>query len=231
MPSPLVAMAGTGSDADYVVRAFGPAARQAGRELVALQPGADLVDDYVRALDAAADEYGPILVGGVSIGASIATAWATRAGPQRCAGVWAALPPWSGSPAGSPAAASASATADAMERDGLSTTIETMAAGSPRWLADELTRSWTALYPGVIGQLRAAAGLVGPDPSLLAGLAVPLAVVVSDDDPIHPAAVGLQWAAAAPRAAVRRTTLDQWGHEPAVLGRLAAQAWADAVAR
>nr|HRC50475.1 alpha/beta hydrolase [Gordonia sp. (in: high G+C Gram-positive bacteria)] len=68
MPSPLVAMAGTGSDADYVVRAFGPAARQAGRELVALQPGADLVDDYVRALDAAADEYGPILVGGVSIG-------------------------------------------------------------------------------------------------------------------------------------------------------------------
>ena len=40
-------------------------------------------------------------------------------------------------------------------------------------LADGLTRSWTALYP-VIGQLRAAAGLVGPDPSLPARLAVPL---------------------------------------------------------
>lgn len=230
MPSPLVAMPGTGSDADYIVRAFGSAARELGRELLALQPGADLVDGYLRALDAAADEHGPILVGGVSIGASIATAWALVAGPARCAGVWAALPPWSGSPAGSPAAASANATADAMEHDGLTATVETMVAGSPQWLADELTRSWTRLYPGVVGQLRAAAALVGPDPQQLTELAVPLAVVVSDDDPIHPAQVGQAWAAAAPRAGLRHTTLDQWGPEPALLGRLARQAWTEAAA-
>ncbi|GED97834.1 alpha/beta hydrolase [Gordonia crocea] len=227
MPSPLVAMPGTGSDADYVLRAFGPAAAATGRQLLALDPGDDLVAGYERALDAAADEYGPIVAGGVSIGASIATRWAARVGPRRCAGVWAALPPWTGSPTGSPAAASAVATADALERDGLPRTVAAMAAGSPAWLADELTRSWTALYPGLIGQLRSAAALVGPGPAELGALAVPLVVVVGDGDPIHPAAVGEAWASSAPRSALRRTELAVWGNSPAVLGDLAAQAWAE----
>ncbi|GAB11123.1 hypothetical protein GOARA_064_01250 [Gordonia araii NBRC 100433] len=221
-------MAGTGSDDDYARRAFGPAAQAAQIPLVALPPGAELVDEYLRALDELADRDGPILVGGVSIGASVATRWALRAGSRSCAGVWAALPPWSGEPAGSVAAASAKATADALTRDGLTATIDAMAASSPPWLAAELTRSWTALYPALVEQLRAAATMVGPTPGELEHLAVPLSVVVSDDDPLHPAAVGEEWAAAAPRSALRRTTLDAWGHEPATLGRLAAQAWTQA---
>lgn len=225
MPRPLLVMPGTGSDGAYVRQAFGTAAVAAGFSLVALEPGTDLAAGYMRALDAAARAHGPILVGGISIGASIAAAWAARVGPQSCAGVWAVLPPWSGVPGASPAAASATATADALERDGLSATLDAMSASSPGWLAAELTRSWTALYPGLIGQLRGAAALVGPQPATLARLAVPLAVVVSDNDPIHPAAVGEAWAKAAPRAAVKRTTLDVWGADPAVLGRLARAAW------
>ncbi len=38
------------------------------------------------------------------------------------------------------------------------------------------------------------------------------------DDPIHPHAVGVQWAAAAPRAALRSVTLDRIGADPAELG-------------
>ncbi|QKT09122.1 alpha/beta hydrolase [Gordonia sp. X0973] len=226
-------MPGTGSDADYARRAFGPAAAELGRPLVALQPEEDLVGGYLRVLDRlAADAVGePILLGGVSIGASIAAKWAVAAGPDRCAGVWAALPPWSGPPEASPAAASATATADALERDGLDATVTAMAAGSPKWLADELSRSWRELYPGLIGQLRAAAALTGPTAPQLATLRVPLAVVVSTDDPIHPADVGLAWAAAAPRSAVGRTTLDAWGADPALLGRLAARAWAQVCER
>ena len=89
------------------------------------------MDDYVRALDAAADEYGPILRGRGVHRRQHRHRVAARAGPQRC-GRMAALPPWSGSPAGSPCGGLGSATADAMERGGLSTTIETMAAGGPR---------------------------------------------------------------------------------------------------
>ncbi|MFT4199396.1 alpha/beta fold hydrolase [Gordonia sp. (in: high G+C Gram-positive bacteria)] len=226
-PTPLVVMPGTGSDADYCERAFGPAARAAGLPLIALEPGGDLVTDYLSALDDAS-RSGPVLAGGFSIGAAVATTWALRAGPQRCAGVWAVLPPWSGTPVRSPAAASATVTADALERDGLDATIAAMAADSPPWLADELARSWSRLYPGLIGQLRAAAALVGPTVDELAQLRVPLAVVVSDDDPIHPRAVGEQWAAAAERSAVRSTTLDAWVREPALLGRLARDAWTEA---
>ncbi len=224
-PGPLVVMPGTGSDGDYARRAFGPAAAAAGRPLLALEPGDDLVAGYHRALDEAARTHGPLLVGGVSIGASIAVQWAARVGARRCAGVWAVLPPWSGEPDGSPAAVSATTTADALERDGLGPTIAAMAASSPAWLAAELARSWTALHPGLIASLRAAAALIGPDPATLAGLEVPLAVVVSDDDPIHPAHVGSAWAEAAPCAALCRIGLEQWGHDPALLGNLAAEAW------
>ncbi|MDT5252015.1 MAG: hypothetical protein QOH07_959, partial [Mycobacterium sp.] len=50
------------------------------------------------------------------------------------------------------------------------------------------------------------------------GLTAPLGVAAASDDPIHPLEVGLQWAAAAPHAAVCTVTLDQIGADPAALG-------------
>ncbi|EFG73686.1 hypothetical protein HMPREF0591_6401, partial [Mycobacterium parascrofulaceum ATCC BAA-614] len=92
-----VLLPGTGSDDDYVERAFSGPLRQAGALLVAPPPRPHrLIDGYVSALDAAA-RTGPIAVGGVSIGAAVAVAWAL-AHADKVVAVLAALPAWAGPP-------------------------------------------------------------------------------------------------------------------------------------
>jgi pimeloyl-ACP methyl ester carboxylesterase len=80
-----VLLPGAGSSADFLRRAFGPALRSAGYELVAVSPapGPDVVTGLYAALDAAAAEHGPALrlVGGVSLGAHVATRWAAALPP------------------------------------------------------------------------------------------------------------------------------------------------------
>ena len=67
------------------------------RLLVTPPPQPDrLIDGYLSALDDAA-RAGPICVGGVSIGAAVAAAWAL-AHPDRTVAVLAALPAWTGAP-------------------------------------------------------------------------------------------------------------------------------------
>lgn len=100
---PMVLLPGTGSDEDYLQRAFASPLEQAGAVVVAVPPRPDhLVSGYLQALDAAA-AAGPIAVGGVSIGAAVATKWAL-ANPDRVIAVLAVLPPWTGPPAAAPAA-------------------------------------------------------------------------------------------------------------------------------
>lgn len=225
-PAVLVALPGTGSDADYIRRAFGPAAASLGVDLIAPEPANDLVGGYRAALDAAAGEGRPILVGGVSIGAAIALDWALDAGRSRCCGVLAALPAWSGSPEHAAAAHSATLTASSIERDGLEPTIGAMTATSPEWLAAELTRSWRGLADGLVTQLRCGAAYRAPGPAEIADLGVPLAVTAAIDDPVHPIGVARQWCAAAPRSALVEVTLAGWGARPALLGDSCARAWA-----
>lgn len=225
-PTALIALPGTGSDADYVRRAFGPAASSLNVELIAPEPTADLVAGHRQALDAAAAAHARILVGGVSIGAAIALGWALApdAAPA-CAGVFAALPAWSGAPSGSVAAASARQTARALTDDGLAAASAAMSASSPDWLAAELTRSWRRLYPDLIRQLRDAAELHAPEPAEISALAVPLSVVAATDDPLHPVTVARDWCAAAPRAILTEVTLHAWGRDPSLLGRSCAAGW------
>lgn len=225
-PTALIAVPGTGSDADYVVRAFGPAARMLGVELIAPDPTDDLVNGYLRHFDHAAETHRRVLVGGVSIGAAVALRWALGpAGASRCAGVLAALPAWSGDPDGSPAATSARLTAESLRDIGLSATVGAMAADSPKWLAAELTRSWRALYPGLIDQLFAAAAHTAPDLADIAALRAPLAVTAAVDDPLHPYSVAEQWCAAAPRADLTAVRLAEWGADPSLLGTSCARGW------
>src|SRR6201996_2303160 len=81
-----VVLPGTGSDDDYITRAFGRPLRDAGATLLAPPPQPTrLVGGYLSALDDAARE-GPILVGGVSIGAAVAVAWALRHPERTVAG-------------------------------------------------------------------------------------------------------------------------------------------------
>jgi len=212
-----VLLPGTGSDDDYVYRAFSGPLRAVGAVVVTPPPQPDrLIDGYLAALDDAA-RSGPIAVGGVSIGAAVAAAWAL-AHPDRAVAVLAALPPWTGSPESAPAAQAARYTAEQLRSDGLAATTAKMRASSPPWLAAELTRSWRAQWPHLPDAMEEAAGYVGPSRPELARLATPLGVAAAVDDPIHPLQVGHDWVSAAPRAALRTVTLDEIGADTAALG-------------
>ncbi|MET7769815.1 alpha/beta hydrolase [Nocardia sp. NPDC005366] len=215
-----VALPGTGSDADFARRAFGPAAAASGLELIAVEPDPrGLIAGYRAALDAAA-ERGQVLATGISLGAAIAVEWAAE-NPEKVMGVIAALPAWTGPDiAECPAAQSAAYTAERLGSDGLEPVVERMRTSSPAWLADALTQSWRAQWPLLPHALREAASYRWPDVEQLATVTVPVALVAAIDDPVHPLAVAEQWASAIPRAALYRITLDELGADPAILGRI-----------
>lgn len=215
-----VLLPGTGSDEDYLRRAFAAPLEQAGAVVVAVPPEPEqLVSGYLRALDEAA-LGGPIAVGGISIGAAVATCWAL-ANPGRTVAVLAALPPWTGAPGAAPAALSARHTAARLRREGLAATTAAMTSSSPPWLAEELARSWLRQWPNLPDAMDEAAAYVGPTAIQLGRLAAPMAVVGASDDPIHPIIVAREWASAVPHAALSTVTLDQFGPQPAVIGAAA----------
>lgn len=221
-----ILLPGTGSDDDYVSRAFGPALTQAGAVFTAHRPQPDrLLAGYLDALDDAASAGEPIVVCGVSLGAAVAAAWAIG-NPARVLAVLAALPPWTGSAAAAPAAAAARATAAALRSDGLEATVAELRATSPAWLADELTRSWTRQWPHLPEAMEAAADYTAPTREQLGTLATPMGVAGSPDDPVHPCAVAVEWAATAPYAALRTVALADFGADPSALGAAAVAALA-----
>jgi pimeloyl-ACP methyl ester carboxylesterase len=222
-----VLLPGTGSDDDYVYRAFSAPLHHVGAVLVTPPPQPDhLIDGYRFALDEAA-AAGRICVGGVSLGAAVATAWAL-AHPDRAVAVLAALPAWTGAPGSAPAALAARHSAAQLRRDGLAATTTAMRASSPPWLAEELTRSWRVQWPQLPDAMEEAAGYVAPSRAELTRLVAPLGVAAAVDDPIHPLQVGVDWVAAAPHAALRTVTLEQIGADTAALGTACLAALADA---
>jgi len=224
-----VLLPGTGSDENFVYQAFSPALHEAGAVVVtpAPQPGR-LVAGYCDELHSAARAAsGPIAVGGVSIGAAVAAAWALSH-PGHAVAVLAALPAWTGAPDTAPAALAARHSAAMLREHGLAASIAAMQASSPAWLAAELTRSWVAQWPSLPEAMDDAAGYVAPTVGQLEGLTAPLGVVSATDDAVHPLEVGVEWVAAAPRAALRTVTLDEVGADPAVLGAACLAALRDA---
>jgi pimeloyl-ACP methyl ester carboxylesterase len=224
-----VLLAGTGSDDDYVYRAFSGALHGVGAVVVTPPPEPDrLIDGYCEALDNAA-RIEPIAVGGVSIGAAVAVSWALAHAGHAVA-VLAALPAWTGPPDTAPAAMTARHSAQTLRRDGLASATAQMRASSPPWLADELTRSWVGQWPSLPDAMEEAARFVAPTCGELEGLTIPMGVAAATDDPVHPVEVSIEWVAAAPRAALRTVTLDEMGADPAVLGAACVAALADALA-
>jgi len=221
-----VLLPGTGSDDDYLRRALAGPLEDIGAHVIAVAPQPDrLVQSFLDAFDRAAQAApaGRILVGGVSLGALLATRWAL-AHPDRTVAVLAVLPPWTGEPADAPAALSARHTAALLRRDGLAATTATMRSSSPRWLADELARSWERQWPALPAAMEDAAAYVGPNQAELRRLAAPLAVVAATDDLVHPAAVAADWAAWAPRGALAAVRLADFGPAPELLGAACVEA-------
>ncbi len=216
-PTAAVLLPGTGSDADFISRALGPLARALDLQMIAAVPDPNrLVASYLDALENAAAQHARVVVGGVSIGAMIALSWA-RENQDGVAAVVAAMPAWSGAADESPAAASARHTAQLLRADGLEATIATMRSGSPRWLADELERSWRVLWPGLPESMEAAAAHIGPTLTELTSIQTPVALVAVQDDPLHPLATATAWLDALPNASLESVLLAELGADPAVL--------------
>jgi pimeloyl-ACP methyl ester carboxylesterase len=214
---PTILLPGTGSDDDYVYRAFSPALHEAGAVPIPHAPQPTrLIAGYVEALDEAARDR-PIAIAGVSLGAAVAAAWAITHSRHAVA-VLAALPAWTGDPEGAPAALAALHTAHELRRDGLAAAAARMRESSPPWLADELTRSWVGQWPQLPDAMTEAARYVAPTTIQLAGLTVPMGVASASDDPVHPLEVGVEWVAAAPYASLRTVTLADIGTDPGTLG-------------
>ncbi|ORB26635.1 alpha/beta fold hydrolase [Mycolicibacterium parafortuitum] len=228
-----VLLPGTGSDDDFVYRAFSTALHQEGAVVVAPRPQPDrLLDGYRDELTDAwlAGDRRPIAVGGVSIGAAVAVEWALRH-PGHALAVLVALPAWTGEPDTAPAAHAARYSAELLRRDGLVSATAQMRAGSPRWLADELSRSWLGQWPSLPDAMDEAAGYTAPTSVQLETLTAPLGVVSATDDAVHPLEIGVEWASAAPCAALRTVTLDEIGADPGILGAMSLAALRDAESR
>ncbi|KXO93470.1 Alpha/beta hydrolase family (plasmid) [Tsukamurella tyrosinosolvens] len=213
-----VLLPGSGSDADFVLRAFAPLTELCARTVAVDAAPPSVVAGYRAALDAAASD-GPLLACGVSLGSAVAASWALE-NPGADVTLVLTLPPWCG-PAGPdvPAAMSARVTADTVDEVGAAEAIARMRAGSPPWLARELSRSWAAHGAFLAPALREAAGYAAPTEAALGGLAARTVVVGAEGDLIHPVATARAWAAAIPDAAGIVVELADLGPDPAVLGR------------
>ncbi len=228
----VVLLPGSGSDEVFVTAAFHRPLAALGWRLLAPRPvaGRGVVTGYRAALDAAVDpdEGGALLVGGVSLGAHVAARWAAdrvARGLPGPLGLLLALPAWTGPPDGAPAAVAARATAASLRRDGLAATAASARAGTPRWLGDELTRSWSRHGDRLADSLAATADEPGPTAADLAALRMPVGIVGLTDDPVHPVEVASAWRVLVPCAALVTTTLAATGRDPETLGRAVALAW------
>ncbi|WP_084385520.1 alpha/beta fold hydrolase [Rhodococcus sp. WMMA185] len=217
-PTMALMLPGTGSDADFVTRAFTEPLASRGIATVAVEPDPRrVVAGYLDALDAAA-EHERIIIGGVSIGAAVALQWAS-ANPDRVVGVLAALPAWTGAAADAPAAAGARFTAARLRADGIEKVTAEMIASSPPWLGVELAKSWRSQWPHLPSALDEAAEYRAPGVEDLEGINVPVGIVAATDDAVHPLEVAHTWAGRLPQSNLVTVSLDQIGADPATLGR------------
>ena len=206
---------GAASPASGIAARTSPATRAAGAASPASGTGPHAASAAARATGAPA-----------RAGADRATP--VPAAPPACPeldGLVLALPAWTGAP-GAVAAATA-ASADLVER--LGTAAALAAAGTAvGWVAAELAAAWPAYGDGLAASLRAAAAAPGPTLAELAALPVPAGLVTFADDPLHPAAVAHEWAAAMPGAAVRELPLVAPAADRSVLATTALAALAAA---
>ena len=225
----MVLLAGTGSDEVFVTEVFAGPAAEHGLALRAVRPvpGPGLAEEYLAALDKAAAEHGPIVAGGISLGAHLAVEWALRE-PGSCAGLVLAMPGWHGPVDAAPAALAARLSADRVDDVGVESALEQATAGVPGWLAAELNRAWRRAGDGLADALRVAATRPAPELAELRRIGVPAGVAGCADDPVHPIAVARAWAAALPRAGLASITFAELGADRANLGRAALTAFRSA---
>ncbi len=226
-PAAVVA-SGVGSTAEFAARCWAGCV-ESGYRLVTYDlrghgdstplpdPADQSLAHHVADLAAVADATGARVVGGTSLGAHVAAAYAATGAPLHA--LLLAIPGWLG--AGTPTALANAAVADELAATGVAATLARIAAEAavPRWVVIELERSWPRHDPAsLVAAFRAVAADAAPDVATLAAVAAPAGVVGLVDDPAHPFAAADAYVAALPRAALRALTLAEWGERRSVLG-------------
>lgn len=184
---------------------------------------------HVRDLAAVAGAVGARVVGGTSLGAHVAAAYAATGTYLHA--LLLAIPGWLG--ADTDTARANAAVAGELAATGVAATLARIAADEsvPRWVVIELERSWPRHDPdSLVAAFRAAAADAAPDPAMLATADAPAGVVGLVDDPAHPFTAAEAYAGALPRAALESLTLAEWGERRSILGDAALAACRRAIA-
>lgn len=225
-----VLLPGTGSDDVFVRTVFSGPLAEVGLRLVTPRPqsGSGLAEQQLAALDEAADRYGQVLVGGISLGAHLAAEWAVEH-PDRCAGLLLAMPGWYGDAGEAPGSVTARISSAAVDSDGVDKALAEATEDVPDWLADELNRAWRRAGPGLADSLRVAVHRPAPTLAALGRITVPAGVAGCTDDPVHPFDVAARWVDALSRAALRAFTFAEFGADREALGRTVLAAFDAAV--
>jgi pimeloyl-ACP methyl ester carboxylesterase len=182
---------------------------------------------HVADLAALAREVGARVVGGTSLGAHVAAAFAASGAPLDA--VLLAIPGW----LGAPTVTAHALFADELVLYGVPPTLARIGRDPnvPRWVVIELERAWTRHDPAsLLAAFRAVAADAAPDPAALTRVHAAAGVVGLVDDPGHPFAAAEAYAGALPRAALESLTLAEWGERRSILGDAALAACRRAIA-
>jgi pimeloyl-ACP methyl ester carboxylesterase len=94
------------------------------------------------------------------------------------------------------------------------------------WVGEEIRAAWPTYQPEeLVRELISASQALPPSYAELARCVVPAGVVALADDPVHPAAVAMEWANALPTAELETVQMHEPATDVSVFGAAAVRAW------
>ena len=233
-PLCVIALPGTGFDAQFSRRAFSLLAAELSARLVAVDPRPGhllegFLGDVNGVLEEALQTGERVVIVGTSIGAIAACRIALQetrrenalaAGSSPLAAVVALMAPWTGEGFHTaPAALSAAATAASLDELGIAKVRATMVASSPHWLSALQDPCWERYGDELAVLMREVAATPSLSLAEFTRIRIPVGVVCVDDDPLHPANVGQEWAAALRNSATAHICLSDIEKDVAIFSR------------